>query len=175
LFGDQLSLTCIASCASAQYYDNNRVCQTCNSTCYTCFGSAINCTSCTGIRYLEGTTCTTLCPLGYYGVSSSQECLSDCDDYYFQNDADRLCYLNCPSGLYGNVQTKKCTSTCPSGSYGDPTTLRCEYCSFNCLTCTGAATNCGTCKYSWLKGTICANPTCIITINYLVILNHIFL
>ena len=128
----------------------------------TCQGSSTHCLSCTGTRYLNTNTytCVTLCPSGTYGVASCNQCLPDCEDYYFQNDADRLCYQVCPSPLYGNVQTKKCVSTCPSGMYQDSTTIRCEFCDFNCATCTGSATNCDTCKYSWLVGLACSSPSC---------------
>ena len=164
LFGNQSTLTCVSSCDLYEYYDSNRVCQQCDNICLTCFGSATTCTSCTGNLYLDGNDCTTLCPLGTYGVASSNECLSDCQDSYFQNDIDRLCYLICPSGYYGNVQTKKCTSSCPLGTYQDSQTVRCEFCDFNCLTCTGSASNCESCKYSWLVGSTCAATSC--KINY---------
>jgi len=117
LFGNQSTLTCVSSCATTEYYDSNRVCQPCDLICATCSGSATTCTSCTGNLYLNGSACTTLCPLGTFGVASNNTCMTECEDSYFENDADRLCYLICPSGLYGNVETKKCSSTCPSGMY----------------------------------------------------------
>ncbi len=143
-----------------EYYDLNRVCQKCDPTCFTCSGSATTCTSCTGTRYLEGSTCTSLCSLGLYGVASSHQCLNDCEDQYFQHDVDRICYLICAVGYFGDVHTKKCIANCPDGRYGDPSTIRCEYCDFNCETCSGSKFNCITCKHLWLEGVSCANPSC---------------
>ena len=117
LFGNQANLTCVSSCNTTEYYDSNRVCQSCDLTCETCSGNATTCTSCTGNLYLSGSTCTILCPVGTYGVASNNTCMTNCEDAYFENDADRLCYLICPSGLFGNVETKKCSSSCPSGMY----------------------------------------------------------
>lgn len=169
-----MTLTCVTSCLSREFFDTNRVCQTCDSTCLTCVGTALACTSCTGTRYLEGNTCTKLCSLGLFGVASSHECLSDCEDYFFQHDVDRLCYLICPSGFYGNVFTKKCVASCPDGMYNDPLTIRCEYCDFNCLTCSGSTKNCLICKYSWLVGFFCNSPSCMIFLYFIkIILNLI--
>ena len=169
LYGNQVTNTCVSSCPySNQYGDSNNICQYCDSTCLTCTGSATHCLTCTGNRYLDSTTssCVTLCPLGTYGVADCNECLSDCEDDYFQNDADRLCYQVCPSPLYGNVETKKCVATCPDGMYQDSTTIRCQFCDFNCATCAGSATNCLTCKYTWLVGLTCANPSCLFIVLY---------
>ena len=160
LFGNKLTLTCVANCETDEYYDSNRVCQKCNSTCLTCSGSATTCISCTGKTYLEGSTCKVKCSLGNYGVASSHKCLSDCEDKYFQHDVDRLCYLICAVGYFGDVLTKKCIATCPDGRYADPSTIRCEYCYFNCGTCSGTKSNCITCKYPWLIGVSCVIPTC---------------
>lgn len=161
-FGNQTSHICENQCAFNEYYDLNRICQKCNEICYTCFAGPLNCTSCTGNRYLENFNCTTLCSLGLFGVYSCHECLTDCEDYYFQHDVDRLCYIVCPSGYYGDVTTKKCVSSCPIGTYKDPITIRCEYCDFNCFNCSGSVKNCLSCKYNYLEELTCDPPSCIL-------------
>ena len=151
----------------------------CDVTCNTCSGIGANqCTSCS-ITFLTASstcistctfpffgdsttyTCVLTCTASYYGNPLTRNCESTCPNNYFINPTDRICYQPCPSAssLYGNPLTGYCVTTCPTGMYQDTTTRICLYCDFNCATCTTTATNCGSCKYSWLTGTTCFNPT----------------
>ena len=164
----------------------------CHITCYTCSGIGANqCTSCSPHYLTTSSTCVTTCVSPYFGDNTTHTCVlicpgsyiansltrnceSACSDNYYSNPTDSICYQPCPSAssLYGNPLTGYCVSTCPAGMYQDTTTRICLYCDFNCAACTTTATNCVSCKYSWLLGMTCSNPT---SINYIIIIINIYI
>lgn len=76
-----LNKQCLTSCPLIGYYfDANKFCQGCDSTCETCTGSAANCQSCvqaSSEKYFYSNQCLTGCPSGYY-YNSTNHCLP-CD------------------------------------------------------------------------------------------------
>ena len=143
---------------------DHRKCNTCDSTCTTCSDSALTCKTCSGVRFLSGSTCYIQCPSPYYAVPGASNtnnlCKADCPDSQFKYDVDRTCQTSCPNPYYGNPQTKMCEDPCPSEMYKNTATQRCDLCDFNCQTCSGSAISCDSCKYAWVKsGTSCTMPT----------------
>ena len=143
---------------------DHRKCNTCDVTCTTCLDTALTCTSCSGIRFLSGSTCYTECPIPYYAIPGvgnlDNLCNNDCSESEFKYDIDRTCKTKCPNPYYGNPQTKMCEDPCSSGMYKNTATQRCALCDFNCQTCSGSAISCDSCKYGWtISGTSCIVPT----------------
>ncbi len=44
------------------------------------------------------------------------------------------------------IDINTCTAVCDAGQWGQISSFSCEYCSEQCLTCNGSATNCQSCK-----------------------------
>ena len=144
-----------------QYIDPvDKIWKYCDSSCETCLVNEFNCQTCTGDRFLSGSDCVTLCPVPKYGKIETHKCEDDCIDSKFKHDVDRLCYTVCPAPYYGNEMNKMCEDPCPDGFYKDATTNRCKFCFFNCLKCNGGYTACTSCKYDWLTGATCIEPSC---------------
>lgn len=58
---------CVATCPDGSYLTLDLInCQICSLTCLTCFGTATNCTLCSG-SFKYNDSCLTECPSGYYG------------------------------------------------------------------------------------------------------------
>ncbi|CAG9331567.1 unnamed protein product [Blepharisma stoltei] len=123
----------------------------CSSNCNHCSGTSSNCDSCanpSSTPIIQGYTCVSSCPSGYYLVSSSDltcikcyftcatckgpqssDCLS-CASTYFMSDSS--CIDSCPSGTTNNNGV--CTNNSP--------------CTSPCLTCSTSLTYCLTCDQS---------------------------
>lgn len=135
----------------------------CDNTCLTCVGPAANqCSSCDTGRFLTiGSTCELICPIPYYGDTSTNECIAQCPDNYYTDNVDRICYNPCPSGKFGDPLTGFCVDTCPDGMFKDIASSLCKYCDFKCLKCDTSASDCIDCAYSWLGvPPSCSLPTC---------------
>ena len=103
-------------------------CQTCPTSCLTCFNSN-NCTTCQPNLYSFFGTCVTTCPT--FPV------------YYYKYDPSFSCIQTCPSPYFGFLGTGKCQLTCPSTYYKNETTSSCQTCPTGCDGC--YATNCSSC------------------------------
>lgn len=71
---------CVTSCGG-NFYNLSNTCESCQSPCYGCTGSATFCTSCVNSTYkLFNNSCLTGCPNGYYADSSNvcQSCSGNC-------------------------------------------------------------------------------------------------
>jgi proprotein convertase subtilisin/kexin type 5 len=103
-----LSSQCVLNCPTG-YFNNEKVCSLCNSTCVSCVNSANNCTSCQNGFYLFDFKCITNCPVGFYKSLINNICLKcnslcyDCLNSTFCNTCispyltyQGKCSINCP-------------------------------------------------------------------------------
>ena len=142
--------TCIASCPSSTYDDNN-ICRNCHSTCLTCSGGALTqCLTCDAGTpskakfHFSQNKCIAACPSNTFDDSNiCRDCNPTC---LTCNGANAYQCLSCDPG---NTQHKKlsgntCVENCPSNNYDDSGV--CRACHANCLTCDGGLENsCLTC------------------------------
>lgn len=155
--------TCPASYFGGVDTSNNPICASCNSSCWTCNGTAsTNCLSCSGSNYLtyQGTVCVATCYDGQYASSNNlcALCSTNC----------KTCSVtptNCTScgqslgGIYLYFSSGSCLANCPVGYYANNSTYTCDQCDSSCHTCFGlSSTQCLTCTTgSWLS----SNSSCI--------------
>ena len=145
------SLNCL-NCQPGNFLSSSQ-CLPCDSICKTCINSANNCTSCPteSVIYLISTqtpwTCSSTCPDGYYGETSTITCVacSNCKTY----DLSIKNCTSCDSGkfLISSQTNWTCDTNCPFGYYGDTSLNTCKICDKNCETCNGSTSaHCITCK-----------------------------
>ena len=146
---------CLAACPTGTYSDTSKLCQNCDSSCYTCNGGlATNCSACnttgTSKYFIAGNnTCMSACPTGYYADTSfnCQNCDSSC---YTCNGGSTTNCLTCNTAgrsQYFMNSNKTCMSSCPTTGYYADASLNCQLCDSTCYTCNGrSATNCLTCN-----------------------------
>ena len=132
--------SCNPACPPIGYYtDTSYNCLSCDSTCYTCNGTAAtNCLTCdtTGSNkyYISANkTCITSCPIGYY-ADANYTCniLSG----YFLEEASGICLLcsnNCSTCNITNTNCLSCAAEGNSSYYLEINSTNTEYryCKFN--------------------------------------------
>lgn len=65
----------------------------CYSNCATCIGGSLNdCSSCSGLYYLQNSTCTSNCGSGYYSNSNTHQCYTN-PTINFVNPSSTASYL----------------------------------------------------------------------------------
>lgn len=143
--------TCLKDCPST-YFKSNGQCAVCDqASCYECSGTANNCTSCSGSKFLYLNSCLAPCPDTYYGDNNL--CLS-CKSPCLTCSSDQTC-LTCINSYFLDVDSS-CVQTCSLSDYiglGG----RCQKCTSNCETCSQSLSNCTSCDSQYLF----LNNTCI--------------
>ncbi|EGD80478.1 p75 neurotrophin receptor b [Salpingoeca rosetta] len=114
-------------CGEGEYRDG-ATCKPCDSSCAECDGAGSNrCISCKGDRYLDGNSCVTKCPTGYFKFTNSERdnvcrrCTS-CDDGTFASTP-------CDGNTFTDTQCSP-WSTCDEGEEEDtpPNSVRDRVC-----------------------------------------------
>ncbi|EGD80270.1 hypothetical protein PTSG_13064 [Salpingoeca rosetta] len=114
-------------CGEGEYRDG-ATCKPCDSSCAECDGAGSNrCISCKGDRYLDGNSCVTKCPTGYFKFTNSERdnvcrrCTS-CDDGTFASTP-------CDGSTFTDTQCSP-WSTCDEGEEEDtpPNSVRDRVC-----------------------------------------------
>lgn len=105
---------CLTTCSSVGYCQSGTSCLACDSSCYTCIGTAINeCSSCPEGSFLSSSYCRLVCPAATYPDSATRQCQL-CDGsctYCFGPTID-----NCTGCIGGMVLYNfTCRIGCPSG------------------------------------------------------------
>lgn len=105
---------CLAACSSVGYTQSGSSCLRCDSSCYTCTGTAINeCSSCPNGTFLSSNYCRLVCPAASYSDSSTNKCQA-CDGsctFCFDSTID-----NCTGCITGMVLFNfTCRIGCPTG------------------------------------------------------------
>lgn len=141
------------TCAANQYKDGSNVCQSCDVSCATCFGTATKCTKCADKYVANGTggcvcpgylvsgvctVCPTLCAVCTAGgcttcaVGAASNLAGNCEcgtGYYLFNNGCAL-IPTCNTSEYFNLSLKKCSTchltckTCSLGGYQDCTACK---------------------------------------------------
>ncbi|KRX02171.1 Insulin-like growth factor binding protein, N-terminal [Pseudocohnilembus persalinus] len=159
--------SCILTCPAGFYpyvdgtTDPYRWCKACNSKCSSCTDYS-TCTACNAGFYLQGSTCYSDCPNGYYESGSvcnacnaacetctggsSFNC-NDCADNYYYHNVDGGCYATCPNYYYKDdlkypPQCTLCTTL--TGLHISGTGV-CTPCQNNCKTCNPDIFTCTAC------------------------------
>ncbi|EAR87439.2 transmembrane protein, putative (macronuclear) [Tetrahymena thermophila SB210] len=148
--------TCVSSCSSNYYNNNQNQCILCSSTfpgCATCSSNA--CLSCTNTnQYLDITTnsCVDSCVPPLVGVNTpSKQCVQNCDKIAscikctIDISNNQTCQL-CSNGAV--LDQNQCISHCPQGKYADSQNI-CQQCNklfIGCSICT--STTCSQCQNS---------------------------
>ena len=190
--GDLLCLTCVTYPLYSYYLYNG----TCLSGCASGNPSASTpCVSLCPSNTLGGTityanplsqSCVETCPLGYYGLNTTQYCVQTCPINYYASTVTQRCELcvngcnNCTNATFcfscypgylfsNNLCIQMCSSTlnfyyngaciaaCPSGTYLMSDQITCNNCSSTCATCSGSATNCVQCVGAFLYNGQCVS------------------
>jgi hypothetical protein len=165
----------VSTCSAGSFPNSQtRVCEACNSNCFSCMSSAF-CTSCrsgfdlsngicitgklcTNGQYKFNGICLTTCPVGT--IASGGYCERRCDPntYFFDNKcyaqcpASQLyrtsvaCVSACPAGyiLEGTV-CRLSVQTCPSGQFYNAQTGACAECAYPCTQCQFTQSYCTGC------------------------------
>jgi hypothetical protein len=114
---------------------------TCAGECTKCFGAlSSQCYVCSGVNFLDGTTCGTPCPNAKYGLNGiCEDCHSHCS---LCTGAGTASCQECNVGWFLNGST--CVDNCGHGMFGFEE--ECFNCATGCKTCTGElATECQVC------------------------------
>jgi hypothetical protein len=146
---------CYTTCPATTYNNNASspfICSTCDSNCYTCFGSGTFCTKCkpnSTYPFLNITNssqvCIAQCVSGMYGSTAIDPptcvaCSSPC------NTCNSTACLSCMTGYYflnGTICTTNCT---PLVTIANTLTNICDPCNAICRTCIGSISNCTACN-----------------------------
>jgi len=154
--------SCADSCpAGGNLAPESGVCTPCNATCLTCNNSITNCTSCnisSIYLYFINNTCQTSCPILYYNVSSTGQCVScaSANINCISCSSVTTCLSCDPSFIYF-APNKSCLSTAPDGYVNINGTA--TPCNSNCATCSGNTTYCTSCTTGSLQNNKCVT-TC---------------
>ncbi|KAL4508008.1 hypothetical protein ABPG72_021381 [Tetrahymena utriculariae] len=151
-----LNNVCQKKCPNSMYPDDtSNLCQPCNPTCPTCFGSQISeCYSCLAPYYLDINTCVLQCPSNKYKNNLNQQCdLCDsscltCDGGTYQNCTscsptlyfgNNQCFSSCLAPYFSSTVSMQCVIQCPGGYWGDTNSPQrlCQQCHPQCQLCYG--------------------------------------
>lgn len=141
--------TCGITCPSGYFQDTGNVCSACSSTCASCSGSNVLCTSCPTGKYYSSrlATCgdSTLCSASYEFADSTTSTLkcSNCSASCSGCSINSTHCTSCATGYiadynYGSVIPGRCTNVCPTGTVNDTSNLLGGGCRCNtsaCATC----------------------------------------
>jgi len=125
---DTTTKKCISFCPGG-YYESNKECYPCNSTCASCnnFNTCISCVE--GYFLYKGKCYTEHCPHGSF--NSIKNLCEDCDILCSTCRNNKYSCIDCSYNAF--VSNDQCVSSCPIGtiSIGD----KCEPCSSSCYEC----------------------------------------
>ena len=129
-----LTMTCVANCASSEYYDSKyNQCKTCNSICATCYGPYSNtCYSCKFPFFLSTTSCLSSCPLGRFPNNLTNTC-DNCTTHCDACDNATVC-KSCAIGYYYVSDTQTCSNNADDGQFITPSGTI-GGCAYGCQTC----------------------------------------
>lgn len=157
--------SCLVVCPLKTYSATGSVCTACDISCQLCSGpTASQCTVCDSAYQMQiqnSNTCYKACPVGYFVLGTTNQCVVSCPNYYYQSSttACTSCFtscltcngpnstqcVTCPSG-YTLTVTNTCLVSCTPGLYPDAASNTCKACDTSCATCNGgASSNCQSC------------------------------
>lgn len=182
------SFTNCISCINGYFLDGTNMCSACDNTqCQNCIGTATTCTSCSGTKLLQSSTCIPAvpgCSAGFYqvGTTSCQPCptgcatcstttCTSCQGGYIPKGTICALSTDCGAGWYNaGASCQQCLSVCQTCTTGTTCTTckpgyvgaSCSPCTAPCLTCAGTSTSCTSCypsstKYLQLGGGSCVD------------------
>lgn len=155
------------------FFENNGVCEQCDSSCGECSGTATKCTKCKSGMKLQKAKCVSFCSTSYFFDSSfkctrcNTGCFScslhpnNCQEceigYFLDGNKCKPCFSHCATcngGSATNYTTcetpyflygSKCVESCNDGYFSDESTHICQLCQNNCDKCLSVET-CTKCK-----------------------------
>ncbi|KCV67761.1 TKL protein kinase [Fonticula alba] len=140
--------SCLESCP-AGFYSNRGICEACRAGCARCDAGPDTCDACNpGLLLLDGTTCETSCPRGYFaegppgagGQAPADRC-TPCGPHC--SDCQGL--VDCRTCQAGWLLLEgECLADCPDGHFPDAQAGVCRMCDDKCEVCTGPGA-CGQC------------------------------
>jgi proprotein convertase subtilisin/kexin type 5 len=147
--------SCVTNCPFGYYATASYICQPCEISCASCFGSASNCTVCPVNTFLlngtAGSYCSSSCGSGFYlngTLGICQPCHLSCANC--TGPAINQC-SSCQTGAL--LWQGLCIAFCPNGTalVQTATMSSCQSCPSNCLNCTSTS------SYG-LNCTLCVSP-----------------
>jgi hypothetical protein len=137
---------CVNECLNGYYYEDNKYCKKCHSSCLTCSQGYSNdsshCTSCINNKYFQRDkgNCIDNCLSGYYVNNTFCEkcdpsCLT-CDKGFSDNSSH---CTSCPENLLFYNDTKECKNNCSISYY--KLDNKCLKCDSNCKSCSKGKEN----------------------------------
>ncbi|KAL4472828.1 hypothetical protein ABPG73_006891 [Tetrahymena malaccensis] len=140
---------CYLNCNSNQYAiitdlnSTEQICQLCDPSCLTCFGSSTTCTSCANSYFLN----------------NNQQC-QQCDQSCLNCIGDSKSCTVCSNSYYPLItglqqSAYQCFQTCPNNYF--LINNQCQQCDQSCLTCTGNSYNCTQCANTYFA--LYSSPT----------------
>ena len=171
------STKCLKGCVAPGYWPDplTNLCATCSAECKSCSGPFnTQCTSCNSGFFLQphSTTCSYLCPAGYYPDSQVNVCYPCSTGCAVCTGGTNSVCSQCKRGYYFQPGSTQCSISCPSEYFADNSTQSCRKCNVACASCTGSSYSaCITCNpgyYMQPNSTACkdscpseyvANPT----------------
>lgn len=138
---------CYPVCLKGQFSNSQQVCETCDSVCAECSGSARACLKCPTGYYLNyGGICESVCPIGTYTNQTNSTCLNCSTRCSSCTGPDNNQCQSCNSGFFFS-NSSWCNQTCPSGFYPNSNGNICSNCHSKCTACFGALeTACHSCS-----------------------------
>lgn len=168
------SNTLCSNCHPGYYLDSTSegtssgyTCSQCAPECSLCTGpTKDDCSQCSSGYYMisNTSTCSSNCPDGYYADSSSLECQTCHPACLTCVGSDQSSCSLCAAGFYLQPDLKTCLTSCPSqGYWADSSGNNCLQCSTECASCFGSTNaDCLTCSPgNYLQpGTTVCFPSC---------------
>ncbi|KXN84120.1 Furin-like protease 2, partial [Leucoagaricus sp. SymC.cos] len=142
--------TCVDACPSGTFVSpkDNMTCQSCDSSCATCLGSATFCLTCSSSNQLSSNgQCVpaSSCPKNTFPNPSTSSCLSCHPDCATCSGSSFNQCTTCPPNR-PVLSNGRCMPTCSKNEYWDASSNSCKTCDSSCGSCSGpGASSCLSC------------------------------